>query len=151
VTAIEATCVSCGAVWLTPKDIEVRVCVDLRSSAYTFRCPECGLPAAKDADDRVVEFLTTIGASLELWYLPQELREPRPGGDPVSHDDLLDFHYLLQENGWFDRLQQLVAGSDCDVPVRVPPEAPRAGWSPLLKDWRSRSFRRGPRSDPSGR
>jgi hypothetical protein len=109
-TAIEATCRACGVVWLTPEDIEVRVCADLRSSAYTFRCPECGLPGVEDANDRVVEFLISFGASLALWSLPQELREPRPGGDPVSHDDLLDFHYLLQEKDWFDRLRQLVAG-----------------------------------------
>jgi hypothetical protein len=110
-TAIEAICVSCGVVWLSPGDIEVRVCVELGSSAYTFRCPECGLPATKPANDAIVHLLTSIGASLEVWYLPRELREPRPGGAAFSHDDLLDFHLLLQQKDWFERLAQLVDGS----------------------------------------
>jgi len=75
----QATCASCGVVWLSPGDIVVRVCVDLQASAYTFRCPECGLRAAKPADDGVVEILTLIGVSLEEWYSPDELWEPRPG------------------------------------------------------------------------
>jgi hypothetical protein len=132
VTAIEASCAECGVVLLSPAEIEVRVCVDLRTSAYTFRCPECGLPAAKSANERVVEFLTSIGASLEVWYLPEELREPHPGGDPLSYDDLLDFHILLQDKDWFSALEELVA------------RRPRR--SPLAKERRSRSFRRGPRA-----
>jgi len=145
-TAIEATCTSCGVVWLSPGEIEVRVCVDLQTSAYTFRCPECGLPAAKPANDRVVEFLTSVGASLEVWYLPEELREPRPGGAPIGHDDLLDFHLLLQQRDWFERLEELVGGTAHDLSVR--PESRRAAWSRFPRDWRSRSSRRGPRSGP---
>ena len=103
-TAVEASCAACGAVWLPIAEIAVRVCVDLWTSAYTFRCPECGLRGAKPADDRVVQFLTSAGASLEVWSLPHELREPRPGGDPISHDDLLDFHLVLQHGDWFERL-----------------------------------------------
>jgi predicted RNA-binding Zn-ribbon protein involved in translation (DUF1610 family) len=143
-TAIEATCASCGAVWLPPAEIVVRVCLDLRSSAYAFRCPECGLRAAKPANDRIVDFLTSAGASLELWYLPDELREPRPDGPPVSHDDLLDFHLLLQQKDWFERLEQLVDATADDLTVR--PESRRGGSFPFARDWRSRSFRRGPRS-----
>ena len=124
-TEVQATCASCGVVWLSPGDIVVRVCVDLQSSAYTFRCPECGLRAAKPADDGVVEILTLIGVSLEEWYSPDELWEPRPGGAPISHDDVLDFHVLLRDTDWFGRLEELVADHDR----------------------RSRSFRRGSRPD----
>jgi hypothetical protein len=143
-TAVEATCAECGVVWLSPWDIVVRVCVDLQSSAsYTFHCPECGLLAAKPANDHMVDFLTSIGASLEAWYLPDELREPRPDGAPINHDDLLDFHLLLQDKGWFERLEGLVAGGADDLRGR--PESRRGGWSQFPRDWRSRSFRRGPR------
>jgi predicted RNA-binding Zn-ribbon protein involved in translation (DUF1610 family) len=134
-TAVEATCPACGVVWLSPGDIVVRVCVDLKSSAYTFRCPECGLRGSKPANDKVVDFLTSIGAPLEAWHLPDELREPRPGGAPINHDDLLDFHLVLQRKDWFDRLEQLTSRSE-----------PRRGErSPFPRDWTSRSFRRGPR------
>jgi hypothetical protein len=144
VTAIEATCTSCGVVWLPPGEIVVRVCVDLESSAYTFRCPDCGLPAAKPASDRIVDLLTSVGASLEMWYLPDELREPRPGGAPITHDDLLDFHILLRDRDWFEPLRQQVAGPD----LTVRRESRRGRRSPSPRDWRSRSFRRGPRCDP---
>jgi hypothetical protein len=123
-TAVEATCAECGVVWLSPWDIVVRVCVDLQSSAsYTFHCPECGLLAAKPANDHMVDFLTSIGA-------------------PINHDDLLDFHLLLQGKDWFERLEGLVAGGD---DLRGRPESQRGGWSQFPRDWRSRSFRRGPR------
>src|SRR2546423_14087848 len=134
-TSVEATCPSCGGVWVLPDEIVVRVCVDLESSAYTFRCPECGMRAAKPANDRIVDLLTSVGASLEVWYLPDELREPRPGGAPISHDDLLDFHVLLQDKGWFRRLEEIVAGSGDDLTVR--PEYRRGGWSPSPGGWRS--------------
>jgi predicted RNA-binding Zn-ribbon protein involved in translation (DUF1610 family) len=124
---VEATCTSCGVVRLSPAEIVVRVCIDLQSSAYTFRCPECGLRAAKPADDDVVELLTSFGASLQAWYLPDELWEPRPGGAAICHDDLLDFHLLLQDRDWFGRLERLVA----EASVRSAPR--RRGWS-----WRRR-------------
>ena len=145
-TSVEATCPSCGGVWVLPDEIVVRVCVDLQSSAYTFRCPECGQRAVKPATDRIVDLLTSVGASLEMWSLPDELREPRSGGPPISHDDLLDFHVLLQDRGWFGRLEQLVAGTGDGLTVRR--ESRRGGSSPSPGDWRSRPFRRGPRSGP---
>jgi len=147
-TAVEATCASCGAVWLPIGEIAVRVCLDLRTSAYTFRCPGCGVRAAKPANDRVVDFLTSAGAPLEVWSLPEELREPRPDGAPISHDDLLDFHLLLQDRDWFERLGQLVATTSTAGDLTMRRESRRGGWSPFPGGWRSRSFRRGPRFGP---
>jgi len=108
---VEANCPSCGVVRLSPGEFVVWVGVDHQWSAYSFRCPECGVRAAKPANDDIVDLLTSAGARLEVCYLPDELREPRPGGAPVSHDDLLDFHLLLQREDWFERLVQLVAGT----------------------------------------
>jgi hypothetical protein len=142
-TAVEATCAACGVVWLSPVDIVVRVCVDLKSSTYTFQCPECGLRGSKPANDQVVDFLTSIGASVEAWHLPDELREPRPGGAPINHDDVLDFHLGLQQQDWFERLEQLLAGGPHEVTGRS--ESRRGERSSFPPDWRPRSFRRGPR------
>src|SRR4051812_40377264 len=140
--AVEATCGACGVVRLPATEVAVRVCADHPMSTYTFRCPECGRCAAKPANDHIVDVLTTAGALLEVWHLPEELREPRPGGAPINHDDLLDFHLLLQHQDWFERLAQLVAGATRDL---TPPESRRRGRSPSRRDWRSRPSRRGPR------
>lgn len=32
---------------------------------------------------------------------------PAPDGPPISRDDLLDFHLLLQRDDWFDQLRAL--------------------------------------------
>jgi hypothetical protein len=36
-----------------------------------------------------------------VWRLPAELGESRVG-PPLTPDDLLDFHLLLQDNAWFE-------------------------------------------------
>ncbi len=41
-----------------------------------------------------------------MWSLPAELGE-RHEGDPICHDDLLDFHDLLNDD---DRLSMAIAG-----------------------------------------
>jgi hypothetical protein len=39
--------------------------------------------------------------SIVEWDLPAELFEPR-SGELITHDDLIDFHRLLQSDDWFD-------------------------------------------------
>ncbi|HMG42191.1 MAG TPA: hypothetical protein VK611_12715 [Acidimicrobiales bacterium] len=58
----------------------------------------------RDADRPTIDLLVSSGVRLELWTLPAELIEPRPIGAPLSHDDLLDFHELLEGKGWFNDL-----------------------------------------------
>ncbi|NLV54520.1 MAG: hypothetical protein GXY13_02795 [Acidimicrobiales bacterium] len=93
---IRATCAECGDVEMTSDDVVVRVCVDTGAGTYTFRCPECRVAMAKDAEPRVVELLIASGVKLHRWHLPAELDEIRVG-KPISHDDLLDFHRLLTD------------------------------------------------------
>jgi hypothetical protein len=38
---------------------------------------------------------------MQVWRLPAELSESRVG-PPLKPDDLLDFHLLLQREGWFE-------------------------------------------------
>jgi len=107
VTTIRASCPSCGDVDLTVRDVSVRVCANDQSGSYTFRCPECEMAVAKHADPTVVELLVSAGVQMAVWQLPAELWETRMG-EPISHDDLLDFHHLLADERWFDRLTALV-------------------------------------------
>lgn len=61
------------------------------------------MAVSKPAEQRIVDLLVSSGVHLTVWELPAELDEPKHG-PPISYDDLLEFHYELQEDGWFDRL-----------------------------------------------
>lgn len=109
-TTIRATCPTCGEVELTPEDIELRVCTYAPASYYQFACPLCDGQIQKPADDRVVQLLISGGVAASVWELPDEVREMR-GGPALTVDDLLDFHLLLDQPDWFDRLLQVEARS----------------------------------------
>jgi hypothetical protein len=59
----------------------------------------------KPAEARTIDLLIASGVSFETWSLPAELREIHVG-EPINHDDLLDFHDLLQDD---IRLSRIVA------------------------------------------
>ena len=104
---IRATCNDCGDVELSTTDVRVRVCMEDNSGSYLFRCPACNMAVVKPAEPRIVDLLVASGVELSTWQLPTELYEPRVGA-PLNHDDLLDFHHLLEADDWFDRLTNLV-------------------------------------------
>jgi hypothetical protein len=106
-TMIRASCTECGDVELTTRDVRVRVCVDAGQSTYVFRCPTCQMPVVKPAEQRVVDLLIASGVALDRWTMPAELAEVRTG-EPITHDDLIDFHRLLRADDWFDQLQSSV-------------------------------------------
>lgn len=108
-TTIKATCPTCGEVSLTPPDIDLRVDRSGEASSfYAFTCPTCLCVVRKPADDRVVRLLVSGGVNVSPVEEPAPRREPRFLGPPISHDDLLDFHALLQTENWFDSLVALV-------------------------------------------
>ena len=109
VATIRASCPDCGDVELTTRDMTVRVCSDDQRGSYAFRCPECRLAVTKAAEQRIVDLLVSSGVSLEVWKLPAELSEQRVG-EPLTHDDLLAFHELLEHDDWFTDLSALVEG-----------------------------------------
>lgn len=103
-TTIKATCPTCGEVSLTPADIDLWVDPgDAQGSSYSFQCPECAAVVRKPADERVVRLLVSGGVD------PRQPEPPRTLGErferpALTHDDLLDFHALLERDDWFDRL-----------------------------------------------
>jgi predicted RNA-binding Zn-ribbon protein involved in translation (DUF1610 family) len=100
-TTIKATCPTCGEVSLTPVDIELRVDRGEPSdSSYAFTCPSCLSQVRKPADERIVRLLVGGGVSMV-----EVDSSPRFDWPPLTHDDLLDFHMLLQGDGWFDQLE----------------------------------------------
>jgi hypothetical protein len=96
---IRASCPDCGDVELTTRDVTVRICTFDDKGGYSFRCPRCRLAVAKDAAPRIVDLLVSSGVKLTKWDLPAELGEPRQG-PAITHDDLLDFHKVLESDNW---------------------------------------------------
>ena len=98
-TRIRASCEHCGDVELRVDDVQVRVCIDDDAGSYVFRCPGCTMAVVKAAEPRVIELLVASGVDVAYWARPAELDE-RPAGPAFTHDDLLDFHELLESDGW---------------------------------------------------
>lgn len=119
-TRIRTTCPRCGEVELRPDELELRIVGsaedDVREgSTYLFDCPTCADEIVKPADSRIAQLLTTGGVPVVcsaddevLATAPTALPHPEhaPDGPPLTLDDLLDLHELLQSDDWFDRLRQ---------------------------------------------
>jgi predicted RNA-binding Zn-ribbon protein involved in translation (DUF1610 family) len=122
VTKIRANCPSCGEVDLTPPDVTLRI---VRSedglvgdgSSYRFHCPDCEQMVTKPADERIAQLLTTGGVPVETGEATDDeaaliealkpLHPERPAPGPrLTPDDLLDLHFLLETDDWFEQLLQ---------------------------------------------
>ena len=102
-TTIKATCPDCGEVDLTADDILLRIGATKSVNTYGFSCPTCGEFIQKAADDRVVRLLLSGGVVPVPVHVPAEALEVHDG-PTITHDDLLDFHHLLQGDAWFEEL-----------------------------------------------
>ena len=94
---IRASCLDCGDVELTTEDVTVRVCLDDDRGEYRFTCPVCSMVTAKPADHRTIDLLVRLGVHMDTWTLPAELFEKRSGRE-INHDDLLEFHNLMEDD-----------------------------------------------------
>ena len=104
-TTIKATCPSCGEVTLTPVDIDLRVDPHGASaSSYGFACPGCGESVRKPADERIVRLLVSGGVEARAPEPTQPTLGQRATGPDLEPDDLIDFHALLEQDDWFERL-----------------------------------------------
>ncbi len=114
-TRIRATCPSCGEVDLRPTDVAleiVRLADDDEhevrdGSNYRFDCPTCDELVTKPADARIARLLTTGGVDVVVVDVDTlDRREPHPenppAGAPLTMDDLLDFHFLLEHHSIVD-------------------------------------------------
>ncbi len=106
---IKASCPSCGDVEMTIGDVQVSLCATTDVGSYAFRCPGCRTAVSKPIDGNVVDVLVASGARLSVWELPAELREAHHG-DPITHDDLLAFHFELEGEDWMGRLRSATSG-----------------------------------------
>ncbi|MDQ2754458.1 MAG: hypothetical protein M3R71_02790 [Actinomycetota bacterium] len=96
---VRANCPDCGDVEMMTNVLRLLHCSSTGDFSYAFRCPSCLLQVAKPAGTRIVEALGRAGVGQAEWCLPAELAEVRAGA-PISHDDLLAFHCLLETDHW---------------------------------------------------
>jgi predicted RNA-binding Zn-ribbon protein involved in translation (DUF1610 family) len=111
---VRASCPECGDVEMSIRQVRVEVCRTTDVSTYSFQCPGCAVRVCKPAAPHVVDTLVAAGVSPVTWELPAELAEPK-SGPPISHDDLLAFHFALADDAWLSRTLErarLTARSD---------------------------------------
>ena len=90
------------------------MCASTSEASYVFRCPTCHLIVSKAAEENVVDVLVASGVRLSMWHLPAELYEPHYGS-PVGYDELLEFHFQLQDEAWTAELDAWASSAE---PVR---------------------------------
>lgn len=114
-TRIKATCPACGEVSLRPTEIELQIVRGTetevaRGSCYRFSCPACTDLVTKPADERIARLLTGGGVPVVVASTGRRSTghpEAPPAGPPLTHDDLLDLHQLLEQPAWFRALEAM--------------------------------------------
>lgn len=94
---VRATCDHCGDTELSIEEVSVRICREDHDGTYAFTCLDCGLPHEKEASRRTLDLLVSSGSNVTFWSIPVE-RLVHDGLEPLTHDDLLDFHERLQDD-----------------------------------------------------
>lgn len=95
---IRTTCPNCGDVRLKAREVTLRICEDDNSGECLISCPRCQTRFTKETDDRMIVVLTAAGVDVIYWYLPAEIYERPSIDEPLTHDDLIDFHTLLEDD-----------------------------------------------------
>ena len=114
-TTIRTTCPKCGAVEMGIEAVLLSIHEGTDAGCYRFLCPNCLDTVEKPADPKIVALLMSVGVDVEAVddeteQLAQReaiaLLETRPPGPPLSVDDLISFHFLLQDD---ERLARALA------------------------------------------
>lgn len=114
-TTIRAKCPSCGAVDLAAGDISLHLHPSGPLGSYRFDCPSCGEEVDKPADRKTVELLIAAGVEPgpkdgpKVAPLPFEDWSPDPTAPPFTLDDVIAFHFLLEDEVAIAELLQLEA------------------------------------------
>jgi hypothetical protein len=104
--SIRANCPNCGQVDLRPEELSLRVEAD--HGRYGFTCPGCRTEVSGSADRRMVAVLIAAGVEAGSAErapeaaLPPEDRSPRPDAAAFTLDDVIDLHFLLDDDAWLE-------------------------------------------------
>ena len=105
---IKATCPVCGDVKLRSRDLMVRVCAETDEGTYSFACPRCRQPVARDATPRILALLVSAGVRTEVWHQPAELFEHHEGPPHLGRRPPRLPPDARTTHDWFDRLAESV-------------------------------------------
>lgn len=108
--SVTTTCRSCGSVPVDPSAIRLHL-QDQPMSYFSCVCPSCGELLGGTVGTQVALGLASRGATVsEVPFSPEMLEHPNCG--PLGPDALIEFHYLLERNDWFDVLQHSLKAGD---------------------------------------
>ena len=91
---------------------------DGEQGRYAFTCPDCSADVTRPADRKVVALLQAVGvntheapaeAAAQAPSLAPEDRNPAPNAPAFSLDDLIDLHFLLEDDAWLS--EEIDAGA----------------------------------------
>lgn len=99
-----------------PESILLEVTRGGREGTYRFTCPTCMDAVEKRADRKIVALLVSAGVDVagrgmavdteeiteslfEPEPAPEDPRGPLPAGPAFTMDDVIDFHFALQDDG----------------------------------------------------
>jgi predicted RNA-binding Zn-ribbon protein involved in translation (DUF1610 family) len=107
-TTIRTTCPRCGEVDMGPEAISLSVHGNGRDGSYRFTCPNCEDDVEKRADRKIVALLVSAGVDVEASGSTRSMLgtlfgdDPGPAfeGPPFTVDDVIEFHYLLQDDAY---------------------------------------------------
>jgi hypothetical protein len=101
-TTIKTKCPTCGEVHMGPAGISLELPADADHGIYAFTCPECQAEVSKPASRKTVALLLAAGVEpVEMdgvRMLPFEDRSPNPSALALTLDDLIGFHFLLEDD-----------------------------------------------------
>jgi hypothetical protein len=89
--------------------ISLELADDGEQGQYAFTCPDCSADVTRPADRKVVALLLAVGVSTHEASaeraapepsLSAEDRNPAPHAPAFTLDDLIDLHFLLQDDAW---------------------------------------------------
>jgi hypothetical protein len=103
-TAIRIKCPTCGEIDLTPEEMSLFMTPSGERLSYCFTCPECSLEVDRPATRKTAALLIAAGVETiplpteDEPVLPPEDRAPDPDAPPLTLDDLIGLHFLLQDD-----------------------------------------------------
>ena len=102
-----------------PEAILLSVRDDGREGTYRFSCPGCTDDVEKRADRKIVALLVSAGVDIAqpdrdpsqaaMLFDGADAERPTPTGPAFSIDDVIEFHFLLQDDRY---IQDFFASSD---------------------------------------
>ena len=103
-TSIRTNCPRCGEVEMRADVILLTVESGTGEGIYSFVCPVCEDLVEKPADRKIVSLLRSVGVETAEHAGEVVTSEERPEGPEFTLDDVIDFHFQLADDSWFDRL-----------------------------------------------